>query len=84
MNLLVENQTIKTLYRSIAGVRPAVVSRQHRIASIERLRIVSVCAIASFHTHEWFLRSIGVVGFIILYFVADNIYFKKKPLKQFV
>ena len=66
LNLLVENQTVKTLFQSIAGVKPAVVSRQPRIANIERLRIVSAFCVASFHTHEWFPRSIGVVGFIIL------------------
>lgn len=67
MNSLVENQTIKTVYQSIAGVKPAVVSRrQPRIANIERLRIVSAFCVASFHTHEWFPRSIGVAGFIIL------------------
>ena len=66
MNLLVENQTVKTLLQSIAGVRPAVVSRQPRIANIERLRIVAAFGVASFHTHDWFPRSIGVVGFIIL------------------
>ncbi len=66
MNSFVENQTVKTLFQSIAGVKPAVVSRQPRIANIERLRIVSAFGIASFHTHDWFPRSIGVVGFIIL------------------
>ena len=66
MNLLVENQTVKTLYQSIVGVRSGVGSRQPRIANIERLRIVSAFCVASFHTHDWFPRSIGVVGFIIL------------------
>lgn len=66
MSLLAENQTVKTLFQSIAGVKPAVVSRQPRIANIERLRILSAFGVASFHTHEWFPRSIGVVGFIIL------------------
>ncbi|MFC1604798.1 acyltransferase family protein [Planctomycetota bacterium] len=36
------------------------------MANIERLRFVSAFCVASFHTHEWFPRSIGVVGFIIL------------------
>ncbi len=66
MNSFVENQTVKTLFQSIAETEPAVVSRQSRIANIERLRIVSAFAVASFHTHEWFPRSIGVAGFIIL------------------
>ena len=66
MNSIVENQTVKTLLQSITGVKPAVVSRQPRIANIERLRFFSAFAVASFHTHDWFPRSIGVVGFIIL------------------
>ena len=65
MNSLVENQTVKTPFQSIAGVKPAVVSRQPRIANIERLRILSAFGVASFHIHEWFPRSLGVVGFII-------------------
>jgi surface polysaccharide O-acyltransferase-like enzyme len=66
LNSIVENQTVKTLLQSITGVKPAVVSRQPRIANIERLRFFSAFAVASFHTHDWFPRSIGVVGFIIL------------------
>lgn len=66
MSSLVENQTVKALFQSIDGVKPAVVSRQPRIANIERLRFFSAFAVASFHTHGWFPRSIGVAGFIIL------------------
>ena len=66
MNLLVGNHTVKTLFQSITGVKTSAVSRQSRIANIERLRIVSAFGVASFHTHGWFPRSIGVVGFIIL------------------
>ena len=66
MNLLVGNHTVKTLFQSIAGTKSAVVSRQPRIANIERLRILSAFGVASFHTHGWFPRSIGVAGFIIL------------------
>lgn len=66
MSSIVENQTVKTSFRFIAGAKTAVVSRQPRIANIERLRIISAFGVASFHTHEWFPRSIGVAGFIIL------------------
>jgi len=66
LNLLVGNHTVKTLFQSITGVKASAVSRQSRIANIERLRIVSAFGVASFHTHGWFPRSIGVVGFIIL------------------
>ena len=66
MNLLVGNHAVKTLFQSIAGTKSTVVSRQHRIANIERLRILSAFGVASFHTHGWFPRSIGVAGFIIL------------------
>ena len=66
MGSIVENQAVKTLFQSVVGTKSAVVSRQARIANIERLRIVSAFGVASFHTHEWFPRSIGVAGFIIL------------------
>jgi len=60
----VENQAVKTL--SMDEVKPAVVSLQSRIANIERLRIISAFGVASFHVHDWFPRSLGVAGFIIL------------------
>ena len=66
MNSLVDNQAIRTLSNPKIGVKPAVVSRKPRIANIERLRIVSAFAVASFHVDDWFPRSIGVAGFIIL------------------
>ena len=80
MNLLVENQTVKTLCQSIVGVKPAVVSRQPRTANIERLRFVSAFGVASFHTQDWFSRSIVVAGFIV-YFVMDNIYSKENAVE---
>ena len=66
MSSIVENQTVKAMFQSIAGTKSAVVSRQPRIANIERLRFLSAFCVASFHIHIWFPRSIGVVGFIIL------------------
>jgi surface polysaccharide O-acyltransferase-like enzyme len=63
---LVENHSIKSFFQSIVKVKPAVVSQQSRIANIERLRILSAFGVASFHTHDWFPRSLGVAGFIIL------------------
>ena len=66
MSSLVEGQTAETLFRSVEEVKPLAVSRKARIANIERLRIVSAFGVASFHTHNWFPRSIGVTGFIIL------------------
>lgn len=66
MSSIVENQTVKAMFQSIAGTKSAVVTRQPRIANIERLRILSAFCVASFHIHIWFPRSIGVAGFIIL------------------
>lgn len=66
LSSIVENQTVKTLFQSVDEVKPVVVSRQARIANIERLRVLSAFGVASFHVHGWFPRSIGVVGFIIL------------------
>jgi surface polysaccharide O-acyltransferase-like enzyme len=66
LSSIVENRTVQTLFQSIVGTKTAVVSRQSRIANIERLRILSAFGVASFHTHDWFPRSIGVAGFIIL------------------
>lgn len=40
--------------------------RQYQIANVERLRVLSAFGVASFHTHEWFPRSFGVIGFIVL------------------
>jgi surface polysaccharide O-acyltransferase-like enzyme len=62
----VENQTAETLFRSMEEVKPLVISQKSRIANVERLRILSAFGVASFHTHDWFPRSIGVAGFIIL------------------
>ena len=80
MSTIVENQTVKAMFQSMAGTKTEVISRQPRIANIERLRFLSAFCVASFHTHGWFPRSIGVVGFIILLlsycaFVVD----KPKP-----
>jgi len=66
LDSFVENQAAKTLFQSTAKVKPAVVLKQSRIANIERLRIISAFGVASFHTHDWFPRSLGVAGFIIL------------------
>ena len=64
MSSIIEDRAVKTL--SIEKVKPAVVSSQSRIANIERLRIISAFGVASFHVHDWFPRSLGVAGFIIL------------------
>jgi surface polysaccharide O-acyltransferase-like enzyme len=66
LNSLVDIQNARTLFNPIFGDEPAVVSRKSRIANIERLRILSAFVVASFHVHDWFPRSIGVAGFIIL------------------
>lgn len=66
MDSFVESKVVKPTFRSMDEVEPALVSRQSRIANIERLRVVSAFGVASFHTHEWFPRSLGVAGFIIL------------------
>jgi len=66
LNSLLFNKTMKTPSRSTSDVRSPIASGQHRIANIERLRILSAFGVASFHTHDWFPRSFGVVGFIVL------------------
>ena len=66
MSSIVQNHTVKALFKSIAGTKTEVVSRQPRIANIEQLRILSAFGVASFHTYDRFPRSIGVAGFIIL------------------
>jgi len=66
LNSLADNLTVRTLPNSIIGVKTAVVSRQLRIANIERLRITSVFAVVSFHTHKWFPNNLCFVGLIIL------------------
>jgi len=63
LDSFVEDQAVKTLFQSTAKVKPAVVSKQSRIANIERLRFISAFGVASFHTHDWFPRSLGVAGF---------------------
>lgn len=40
--------------------------KSKHIANIERLRILAICGVVSYHTHSAIPRSIGVVGFIIL------------------
>jgi surface polysaccharide O-acyltransferase-like enzyme len=62
----VKNQAVKTTSKSIGEVKPVVVTPQSRLANIERLRIISAFGVASFHVHDWFPRSLGVAGFIIL------------------
>jgi len=66
LSSVVENQAVKTLFQPVNVFKPAVVTQQSRIANIERLRIISAFGVASFHVHEWFPRSLGVAGFIIL------------------
>jgi len=66
LNSLVDNKTVRTLFSPIFRDEPVAVSLKPRMANIERLRIVSAVAVASFHVHGWFPRSIGVAGFIIL------------------
>lgn len=66
MNSPLVAKTMQTLSQSTSEIRSPVASRQHRIANIERLRILSAFGVASFHTHDWFPRSLGIVGFIVL------------------
>ncbi len=49
-----------------SDAEPAIVSQQERIANIERLRFLAACGVVSFHTHDWFPRGFGVVGFLVL------------------
>ncbi|UCC98569.1 MAG: acyltransferase [Phycisphaerales bacterium] len=52
-----------------SDAEPANASRLHRIANIERLRVLSVCAVVSLHTHSWFPHSPAFTGLIILLLV---------------
>jgi hypothetical protein len=62
----VESQALKPMFRSVDDVKPAIISKKSRIANIERLRIVSIYAVVSFHTHRWFPNSLCFAGLIIL------------------
>lgn len=66
MNSFAQNQAVKTIFQPVTEAEPAIVSQKSRIANIERLRILSAFGVASFHVHDWFPRSLGVGGFIIL------------------
>jgi peptidoglycan/LPS O-acetylase OafA/YrhL len=63
---LLLNKTIETPSHLTSEVRSPSASRQDRIANVERLRILSAFGVASFHTHVWFPRSFGIVGFVVL------------------
>jgi len=43
-----------------------IAPRRGQIANIERLRVLSAFGVASFHTHDWFPRSFGIIGFVVL------------------
>jgi len=66
LDLLIGNKTKNIQIFSQLKAKPDVALSKHRIASVERLRIISVCAVVSFHTHDWFPHSICFVGLIIL------------------
>lgn len=66
MDSFVEDQVVKPTFRSIEEVEPAIVTKKTRIANIERLRIISIYAVVSFHSHQWFPDSLCFVGLIIL------------------
>lgn len=46
--------------------RSPIAPPRRQIANIERLRVLSAFGVASFHTHDWFPRSFGIIGFIVL------------------
>lgn len=60
---------MKLLSRPLSSIKPSVTLQKSRIVNIERLRILSASAVASFHTHDWFPRSLGLIGFVILILV---------------
>ena len=64
--VIFSSKTMKKQSCSLPEVQPTILPRDFRIANIERLRILSAFAVASFHTHEWFPRSLGVIGFLVL------------------
>jgi len=78
VNLLTGKNTVGMLLSSILRVKPAVASGKARIANIERLRILSAFGVASFHIHDWFPRSLGVVGFIV-FLLTFCIFVVNKP-----
>jgi peptidoglycan/LPS O-acetylase OafA/YrhL len=69
LNSLLLGTTMKAPSCLTSHAEPASVSRRHRIANIDRLRVLSVCAVVSLHTHSWFLRSPAFTGLIILLLV---------------
>ena len=61
-----------------SDVEPAKVSRQERIANIERLRFLAACGVASLHTHTVFPRSFGSAGLLVLLLVLC-VFVVRKP-----
>jgi len=66
LDILIGNNTMNTKICLPLEAAPEVASVKYRIASIERLRIISIYAVVSFHTHAWFPHSLCFVGLIIL------------------
>lgn len=70
----------KTLNDSVLGSRPAVVSRDYRIANIDRLRILSAVAVALFHMcNDWpIARHLGTVG-ILVFLISLSVFVVNRP-----
>lgn len=66
MNSLILNKMIETPIQLVSVVKSLSASGGHHIANVERLRVLSAFGVASFHTHDWFPRSFGIIGFIVL------------------
>lgn len=67
LNLLVANKMMKTLFCSMLEAKPEVASSRHRIASVERLRILSVSAVVCFHGASGYplVRDVGTIGILV-------------------
>lgn len=58
--------TVSPRLRVKSDVEAAKVSRQKRIANVERLRFLSACGVASLHTHAMFPPNFGFGGLLVL------------------
>jgi len=68
LNALLDT-TMNTPSRLRSDVERVIVSQEERIANIERLRFLAACGVVSFHTHDWFPRSFGSTGLLVLLLV---------------
>jgi peptidoglycan/LPS O-acetylase OafA/YrhL len=80
LNSLAGNSIMKTLFDSLLGARPAVVSRGYRVANMERLRIFAASAIVFFHmcSDLPIARHLGTVG-ILVFLISFSAFVVNRP-----